>query len=269
MNQRPGITYQKPRGFTQQGIRIWGLLFLLCGAVGFGLFAKGLIPANGGEQAPLSMVTVGMICQVLHYCAIPIFSFLLVQGFLHTSSIKNYAIRIGLLALLTELPYNLCMTGEVLGAFSFQGGLGFSFDKFSLNPVFATLLCLVVLFFFRQYPGKETNHVFVKILVWVMAFFWAGILRIEDANIMLVIVPVLWLCRKKKGMQVFCGCVATFLCSIFGLGEIASVGCFIAPLTFLLLHFYNDEQGEGNRYINYLAYPVILLAVGIATKYVV
>ncbi len=261
MNQRPGITYRKPKGFSLQGLRIWGLLFLLCGAVGYGLFAKGLIPANGGENAPLSMVTMGMVLQAVYFCAIPIFAFLLVQGFLHTSSIKNYAIRLLILAVLTEIPFNLCMTGNPLGAFSVGGG--FDWTNFSLNPVFATLLCLVVLFFFRQYP----DNTFVKILVWLMAFLWTGMLKIENANMMLVIVPVLWIFREKKGRQVFFGCVAMFLCSIFGLGTIASVGCFVAPLTFLLIHFYNEEQGDGNRVINYLAYPVILLAVGLATVF--
>lgn len=268
MNQRPGITYRKPSGFSQQAIRIWGLLFLMCGAAGFGLFAKGLIPANGGDNAPIGMITVGMVLQVMHYCAIPVFSFLLVQGFLHTSSVKNYAIRVAILAVLTELPYNLCMSGNLLGAVKLSGGFGFDMAAFSLNPVFATLLSLAVLAFFRQYPGKETNKVFVKILVVVMAFLWAGMLRIENANIMLVLVAVLWAAREKKGRQVFFGCVATFLCSIFGLGTVASIGCFAAPLTFLLIHFYNEEQGEGNMLINYLAYPLILLAVGIATKFV-
>lgn len=269
MNQRPGITYRKPRGFTQQGIRVWGLLFLLCGAVGYGIFAKGLIPAYGGEEnAPMSMITVGMVLQAAYICAIPVFSYLLVQGFLHTSSIKNYAIRVAILAVITELPFNLCMTGNVLGGLRIAGGLGFDMSQFSLNPVFGTLLCLVVLFFFRQYPSKEGSHIVVKVLVWVMAFFWAGMLRIENANIMLVLVPVLWLSRKKKGTQIFFGCVATFLCSIFGLGTIESVGCFIAPLTFLLLHFSNEEQGEGNRYVNYLAFPVILLAAGLIAKYI-
>ena len=67
-------------------------------------------------------------------------------------------------------------------------------------------------------------------------------------------------------MQVFCGCVATFLCSVIDLGTMASIGCFIAPLTFMLVHFYNGERGEGNRYVNYLAYPAMLLALGLAAK---
>ena len=37
-----------------------------------------------------------------------------------------------------------------------------------------------------------------------------------------------------------------------------------APMGFLAIHFYNGEKGEENRLVNYLAYPVILLAVGLA-----
>jgi hypothetical protein len=42
-----------------------------------------------------------------------------------------------------------------------------------------------------------------------------------------------------------------------------------APVAFIMIHFYNGEPGEGNRYINYLAYPVILLATGLLAKFAI
>ena len=274
MEQGKGIVYRKLPGISAQGLRIWALIFLLCGAVGYGIFGNVLIQAYGvGEDgvslAPMSMVTAGSVLQAVYYSAIPVFSFLLVEGMKHTVSLRGYATRIGLLALVTELPYNLCMNGSLLGALSFEGGLHFDFASFSLNPVFGTLLCLVVLYFFRQFATKDVKGVVIGVMIWLVAFLWVGMLHLENANMMLVIVPVLWLFRKKKAMQVFFGCVATFLCSILDLGTMASIGCFIAPLTFMLVHFYNGEKGEGNRWINYLAYPAILLATGLAAKFVI
>lgn len=271
MEQGKGIVYRKLSGISAQGMRIWGLMFLLLGVVGYGIIANGLVTsygvdADGVTLAPFSMVTAGSVLQIIYYCAIPIFSFLLVEGMKHTISARDYAIRVGILALVTELPFNLCMTGNLLGAIRFEGGLHFDFASFSLNPVFGTLLCLVMLMFFRQFGEKSAKNTLIKIVIWLVAFLWVAMLHIEEANRMLIIVPVLWIFRKKKNMQVFFGCVATFLCCIFDMGTLATIGCCIAPLTFMLVHFYNGEPGEGNKYINYLAFPVMLLVVGLVAK---
>ena len=42
-----------------------------------------------------------------------------------------------------------------------------------------------------------------------------------------------------------------------------------APVSFLILHFYNEEPGEGNRWVNYLAYPVILIATSLLAMFAI
>jgi hypothetical protein len=57
---------------------------------------------------------------------------------------------------------------------------------------------------------------------------------------------------------------------MFMIGAFPKIGSpmyWLAPVVFLAVNFYNDEQGDENRWFNYLSYPVILLAVGLIAKY--
>jgi hypothetical protein len=36
---------------------------------------------------------------------------------------------------------------------------------------------------------------------------------------------------------------------------------------FLAIHFYNGEKGNTGRLVNYLFYPVTLLAIGLVAKF--
>lgn len=259
MENSNGITYRKPSGLSCQGLRNWGLLFLLCGAVGYGIFQQKLLPAYG-DTASLGILSIALVLQIVQMCAVPIFTFLAVQGAIHTVSLRMYILRVALLAIATELPYNLCMNGNAFSFLRFGGG----FHLLSgLNPVFGVLLCLVILGFFKMYSQPGFKNFAIKTFLWLMAFVWSNFLQIAYAPMMLMLLPVLWFFREKKMMQVFMGSGAVLLSSVFYLGGSGSLmmGCMIAPLVFTAIHFYNGEPGNGNKIINYLAYPAILLAV--------
>jgi hypothetical protein len=76
-----------------------------------------------------------------------------------------------------------------------------------------------------------------------------------------IMIGALWALRGKRGLQIFGGCAVMFLCSAL------SQLYLLAPVMFLTVYFYNDEIGDDNRWINYLAYPAILLTIGLLGKY--
>ena len=278
MSQQNGITYRKLPGLSAQGLRIWGLLFLAFGMVLNPSVQKSL----ASNEVDFIFTSVGLILQLIHFCAIPIFAFLLVEGFTHTISVKNYAIRIGILALIVELPYNLAMYGKLLGTFTFPNLL-----SLKLNPVFGMLLALVLLYFFRKYSEESLKNFAIKACLWFMAFVWTQMLHIEYGIAVILLVPIMYFLRKKKMLLIFAGCVAMTLCGFLegmlqnswlmnsAAADVSlnptAIASYLAsaPVAFIIIHFYNGEPGEGNRYVNYLAYPVILLATGLLAKFAI
>ena len=278
MSQQNGITYRKLPGLSAQGLRIWGLLFLAFGMVLNPSVQKSL----ASNEVDFIFTSVGLILQLIHFCAIPIFVFLLVEGFAHTTSVKNYAIRIGILALIVELPYNFAMYGKLLGTFTFP-----NLQSLKLNPVFGMLLALILLYFFRKYSEKSMKNFAIKACLWFMAFVWTQMLHIEYGIAVILLVPIMYFLRNKKMLLIFAGCVAMTLCGFLegmlqsswlmnpAAAEVSlnptAIASYLAsaPVAFIMIHFYNGEPGEGNRYINYLAYPVILLATGLLAKFAI
>ncbi|MBQ5711702.1 MAG: hypothetical protein IIV61_03720 [Oscillospiraceae bacterium] len=251
MQQRIGQR-RGPRGNTIQTLRTWGLLFLAMGIAGQTIIQNTMLGVGQismeelllamDDQNTMIWATVALVAQLFQTCAIPIFTFLLVQGVMHTSSFKNYALRVAGIALLAEIPFDLAMTGKPF----FFG---------NQNPVLGLLLAMVVLWFIRHYSGKGFKSVLIGILVTVMAVFWVGMLRISDGVMTVVLVVIFWLTRRKLIWQVFAGACATLLCTML------SLLYFMAPMSFLLIHFYNEEPGEGNKAVSYFAYPALLLGL--------
>ena len=226
-------------GLSRSGIRAIAMVLMALGIVGRSIFQNRL----------LGLATISLVLQCMEACGVPLFAFLLVEGFQHTSNLKNYVLRVAGVAVLSELPYNLAMSGKL-------------WDTGTRNPVFAMVVGLIMLYMYQYYSEKTVTNALIKALVTVAALIWPVMLSIDFGVCLVILVCVLWAFRRKPLYRNIAGATASVVCSL------TSPFFLAAPMSFLVIHFSNGEIGNENRKVNYLAYPVLLLVIGLLAKFI-
>lgn len=206
----------------------WGLLF--------GMFAMRLIGRLG----------------------FPIFCYLLVEGFYHTRNVWKYAMRLGIFALISEIPFNLALNGSLS-------------DWNHQNVFFTLAIGLLVLI------GLKTTEDFAKkllatksrafvltvqavanVLIMVAGYLLADFLKTDYAGMGVMTIVVMYLVRrvgkfadsrKNRVLSMGAGCL---LLTVMSFIEITA---FFAMIPAAL---YNNERGWKMKYFFYAFYPVHL-----------
>lgn len=171
--------------------------------------------------------------------AFPIFCFLIVEGFFHTHDVRRYMGRLGVFALISEIPYDLAFRGVPL--------------EYDHQNVFFTLLIgigmMVLLERNREWP--------VKAVILLLAM-WLAVLIRSDYNFRgILLIFVFYIFHESRWLAVTAGGFWNFLYQ----GVIQKYGV----LSVLPLALYNGERGRKMKYFFYIFYPVhLLLLYGIS-----
>ena len=248
-------------GVSRSAIRLWAYICLGLGTFGLSVVQNGLLklPTMDGaallaameaQSSVMVYATVALVMQAIGCCAVPLFAFLLAEGMERTGHFGKYFLRVLAVAAACELPDNLAATGKWV-------------DMSSRNPTFGLVLAMAAVWFMKRYGQKNFGHIAVRVFVAVAAVIWALMLGISEGAPLVVMTLVLWGLRKKKMLYMLFGCLAALACCVF------SPFYLLSPMVFILLHFYKGEKGEENVWLNYAAYPAILLAVGLVATYVI
>ena len=92
------------------------------------------------------------ILNVIGRIAFPIFAFQLVVGFLHTSDIKKYALRLGIFAIISQIPFSLLM-------------YNMNSNIFTLNIFFTLLLGLLTLIIYNKVNNKFLKWISIVFII--------------------------------------------------------------------------------------------------------
>lgn len=187
--------------------------------------------------------------------AFPIFCFLLVEGFYHTSNVKKYMGRLLLFAVISEYPFDLMVNRA-----------GFYMED--QNIFFTLFLGLVAIYLMHlvdlKYPMEFFIKSIVNILIAIVFCTIANLLK-TDYNVIGVFYIVIFYLYRGRHLFIF---LCLEIITIYFYGGIYVQGHMIkqnfAGFAVLFTALYNGERGPKIKYLFYIFYPLhILVLVGI------
>ncbi len=171
--------------------------------------------------------------------AFPVFCFLLVEGFFHTRSVRKYAERLFLFALISEFPFDFALKSSV--------------PYWNKQNVYFTLLisliCIWMLDSLREMPC-------IQLAALASCMYLADALRTDYNFKGVFLVAMLYMFHDYRVYQCMAG-AASIAWERF------------APLSFILCYFYNGKRGLKLRYIFYFFYPGHLIILGLLRRFAV
>ena len=181
----------------------------------------------------------------------PIMSWFLVQGYLHTSSKKRYALRLFIFALISQIPFSLVRSNKIWGN--------------ELNVIFTLLISFLILCIIDS-ALDTVPKVLLTIILFVLSVFG------DWAIFMPFMVLIFYLLKdKKRALIIFYSILSllvvisdiTILCikGYHWYWELWQLGMFLFIPLFLL---YNGEPGSRapfHKWFFYAFYPLHLLVL--------
>ncbi len=179
--------------------------------------------------------------------AMPIFSFFIAEGFSHTRDKKKYLCRLGIFALISEIPFDL----------AFEGKIGFSHQNIMLS-FFLAVAALMLYDWIQGGTKSEENHASIgKTVLGVIAVAAIAALSLllrADYTIFAVIAVFLFYVLRQKHPLVRTGVGVAFLALTRTIGYYCTTGFSFIPLA-----MYNGKKGKGLKWLFYGFYPGHLL----------
>ena len=99
------------KGLSGSTLKIIAVITMLTDHIGAGILGR-IITMQGIYSG--SVYNVYTVMRYIGRLAFPIFCFLLVEGFMHTHNVKKYASRLFVFALISEIPFDLFVSGRIV-----------------------------------------------------------------------------------------------------------------------------------------------------------
>jgi len=199
---------------------------------------------------------VYLVIRLVGRISFPIFCFLLVEGLYKTNNIKKYIVRLGLFALISEIPFDLAFSD--------------SLANFSYQNVFFTLFIGLLTINSLDYIHKRSVkcEVLYNICIITIGFILAELLKTDYSGFGVLTISAIYITYrhyekdndyKYKVYSMFAGCIVLFIMS--------PIEC-TSFLSILLVLLYNNKKGLNLKYIFYVFYPLHLVLLWLICTFI-
>ena len=175
--------------------------------------------------------------------AMPLFSFCIAEGYAHTKNKQRYLLRMGVFALVSEIPFDLAFEGRV--------GLGHQ------NIMLSFFLAILALMLFDRIRGEGKEHAAGKTLLGILCVCAVAVLALvlrADYTLFAVLAVFLFYVLRNRHPLLRCGVGVGFLALTRTVGYYRATGLSLIPLL-----LYNGKRGRGLKWLFYAFYPGHLL----------
>lgn len=216
-------------------LHIWAMLLMLC------------------DHLQLTLLPDLPILRCVGRLAFPLFAFMAVEGYLHTRSLKKYLLRLLMLAVISEIPFDLLVSGSV-------------FDPMHQNVIWTIILGLCCI---RAFENISTDLKKMLSAVVIIASLAAAIIARVDYSSAGVLTLLAF--YAFRGNTVRCRLMQLLSLAFINLVllggiEFAFPYQALAVLSLPIIWLYDGSQGPHNGFIkaaNYLFYPAHMLILAL------
>lgn len=194
--------------------------------------------------------------------AFPIFAFLIVEGFTHTSDFKKYAKRLFIFGLISEIPFNLIYTGSFI----------FPFHQNVMFTLLLGLLCINEIDKIKNNKNCKTIIVGTLKILGLLLIGTVGFVDYGVTGILTIIVFYIFRNFKFAWLGQLISLILLYVVFFKGQSVIINVFGFeyflplqgLGVLSLIPIWLYNGEKGKKNKllqYSFYAFYPVHMLCI--------
>lgn len=239
MEAKQGVEWQGISGSTLKFIAV---ITMLIDHIAAAVVVRMLLTGRGSQE----LLDMYYIMRDIGRFAFPVYCFMLVEGLEHTRSRWKYATRMGIFALVSEIPFDLAFSSKVL-EFGYQNVF------FTLTIGLVTLIVIERIERGDIWRTDPMKAALMKTVLTVLAaaggMMLAALLRTDYSWMGVTCILILYFLRRSRIWQLIAGYAAFVLL----LGEFAALPAFV------LLALYRGKRGFSGKPFFYGFYPVHLI----------
>lgn len=187
------------------------------------------------------------ILNIIGRVAFPIFAFALNEGYRHTKNLKLYLIRLGIFALVIQLP------------------LFFSSTEYPMNIFFTLFTGLLIITIMN---AKKVN-IFPKILIIVSLFYITKKFEFDYSIYGILLIMIFNIFYNRKILIfvsfLFLNLLIVYFPEIFDLSKTQ----FYSIFSLIFIFLYNGKKGKSMKYFFYLFYPLHFFVIELINKFLI